>query len=161
MQSQKIDITEFIDGQVKTYGAWDNLRVNDQLTLTYSSNSLDITGIHIRTSKLHLFMLAHILEVDQLIEWEDGDIAIKSIPIGPTTEAWFGEDYISAYQQSFDKTAISRRRYYKNDWEAIITKISHDDSMVNSSTVALSCRHKKNSIKQVIKELKEFVSGIE
>jgi hypothetical protein len=51
---KKIDITEFIEGQVKTYGGWDNfLRVNDELELKYRSKlSGGFTGIQIIASEL-------------------------------------------------------------------------------------------------------------
>jgi hypothetical protein len=155
---KKIDITEFIEGQVKTYGGWDNfLRVNDELELKYRSKlSGGFTGIEIIASELISVFGVGVTEVDQLIEFESGDIIIEE----QDNKIWFGEDYISAHSSFMRKKALSMRRYYKNDWEAIIIEQSHDDRSIESSTVALTCRHKKDGIKQITAELKEFVAGI-
>lgn len=155
---KKIDITEFIEGQVKTYGGWDNfLRVNDELELKYRSKlSGGFTGIQIIASQLISVFGVGVTEVDQLIEFESGDIMIEE----PDNKIWFGEDYISAHSSFMGKKALSMRRYYKNDWEAIIIEQSHDNRRIESSTVALTCRHKKDAIKQITAELKEFVAGI-
>ena len=42
---KKIDITSFDEGQVKTYGGWSNLGVNDKLVLEYREPLLDGVGI--------------------------------------------------------------------------------------------------------------------
>jgi len=156
---KKIDITEFIEGQVKTYGAWNDLRVNDRIELEYGTRILDGSSVDVISDLL--MMTVGIIKADQLIEFDDGAILVESLPIGPSSKIWLGEDYISAYSGMFGKKALAMRRYYKNDWEAIITKLSHDDSMLESSTVALSCRHKKDSIKQIIAELQAVVSAID
>lgn len=155
---KKIDITEFIEGRVTTYGGWSDLKVGGELELTYESSADG--NVIVIGSDLGYGLFA-IIKGDQLFEFDDGSIRVESLRIDPTSQIWFGEDYISSYTSLGQKRALSMRRYYKNDWEAIIIEQSHDDSRLKSSTVALSCRHKKDAIKKIISELKGFVSRLE
>lgn len=145
-------ITEIIDGKPKQYSHYkDQFVVGDELLLEYESYRKIDEPKYLTV----IFDISDPVRKKLLVRFA---ILQKNTLIGAYKDRIYGSSFVDGAYMNFGKDSIritqptgnlNMKRYYKNDWEVLITQNGPLDHLV-AQVFTLDCRTRVNKIDEII-----------
>ena len=158
-KTKSIDIYKFEDGTLRKFKGWNSHSVGDQTTLSYSfsksiyNSAWKDLSIGTPITDFPFFALAAMTKNDEITIFDDGNIRVNS----GMSKFYLSDDYLSVETNVVDDVSrLTMRRYFKNDWEAILTSSSHSSSKTEGYILAMNCRHQRDVIDDIITQIKQY-----